>query len=99
MSGNPHGKLWLAAAALALLASAAGGQPQDEDLSGAPVAEEALPEAETAAANSNPEREAPQTQMPEEAGPQRQAPASSPELFLPTEEISEDFAVPFPSDI
>lgn len=97
MSGNPHGKPWLAAATLALLASAAGGQPQGEDVAGSPVAEEALPAAETAAANSNPEREAPQT--PEEAGPQRQAPASSPELFLPTEEISEDFAVPFPSDI
>lgn len=97
MNGNPQRKPWLAAATLALLA-AAGGQLQGED-AGAPEAEEALPAAKTAEANPNPDREAPEPHMSEETGPERQAPSSSTELFLPTEEISEDFAVPFPSDI
>ncbi len=35
----------------------------------------------------------------EEPAPATEPPEPSPDVFLPTEEISEDFAVPFPVDI
>ena len=92
MSDNRHWKPWLAAALLALLAPAAGGQPEAADAPERPAEAE---QAEAAEAD----QEAAQPQAPEKAAPDQEAPASSPELFLPTEDISEDFAVPFPSDI
>lgn len=95
MSDNRHPKHWLAAALLALLAAASGplqAAPAPEQ----PAAEEAEAERD---ATQAPEAQAPEPQASEKAAPDQEAPAASPELFLPTEEISEDFAVPFPSDI
>ena len=95
MSDNRYRKHWLAAALLALLA-AASGLPQAAQAAERPAEEEAEAEQE---ATQAPEPQTPEPQAPDKATPDQEAPAASPELFLPTEEISEDFAVPFPSDI
>jgi hypothetical protein len=51
-----------------------------------------------AAEADEPEVAAQETPAPQPAKPAA-ADTSSPEVFVPTEEISEDFAVPFPVDI
>ena len=53
--------------------------------------------AETEAQGGN--AEAPAENTVEENGATDDAPTESHDVFLPTEEISEDFAVPFPVDI
>ena len=53
--------------------------------------------AETEAQGGNAEAQAESTV--EENGATDDAPTESHDIFLPTEEISEDFAVPFPVDI
>lgn len=97
MSNNRHRKHWLMAALLALLA-AASGPSQAAQAPERPAAAETEADREREATQAS-EPQAPAPQAPEKTAPDQEAPAASPELFLPTEEISEDFAVPFPSDI
>lgn len=50
------------------------------------------------AEEAEPAESEPQPQT-SQAEPSKTRPATSPDIFIPTEEISEDFAVPFPVDI
>jgi hypothetical protein len=67
-----------------------------------PLGSSALAEEPTATANSTPQSAGAKTQsesQPEKSPANTRKPAPKDKTFTPSEEISEDFSVPFPVDI
>lgn len=85
------------AGALAVAALLCGGA--SAPWAAAAEAEAAPPERETDGPSAQQGDAAPATEQTQSGGDSGTAPPPSPDVFLPTEEISEDFAAPFPVDV